>query len=376
MHSELEPTEPEWSVMTELRCTRCVMPSTYPGVSVDSEGVCNHCRHYDKHWQPWVQSAERRLQSEQQLLRIFDRARSQRRPFDALLGISGGKDSSYCLYLCREVYNLNVLTVTRDNGLMSEDGKERVNRLVRVFDVPHLYYQDPLVRELAGVFMRKTGNFCAPCELLSFNIHAVVAREFDIPVVVVGSSSRTDGAPPKDMNPWDPWYFGNVLRGEQYNERLRCSFFSRNYIVREGISRVLGRRRIITLPDYVEWDEERISQLFYDRYGIDFGAEHSDCFATDVADYIYRRKCGGDGPKTVKYSLLVRGGKLTRDEAIRRLGEADTGSPPPGLERFLYATGMTEEEFGEAIERTPDAYVKGLPHLFNLLRKRIRRQAS
>ena len=28
-------------------CTRCVLPSTFPGISFDDEGVCNHCRQYE-----------------------------------------------------------------------------------------------------------------------------------------------------------------------------------------------------------------------------------------------------------------------------------------------------------------------------------------
>lgn len=26
------------------RCTRCILPETYPGISFDDEGVCNYCR--------------------------------------------------------------------------------------------------------------------------------------------------------------------------------------------------------------------------------------------------------------------------------------------------------------------------------------------
>jgi hypothetical protein len=358
------------------RCIRCVMPENYPGITFDAEGVCNFCRYFEARWGVWATSSGEKAKSEAKLRRIFEAAKRKGRRYDALLGISGGKDSSYCLYLCKEVYGLNVLTCTRDNGLMSEEGRERVDKLVATFKVPHLYYRDPLASELVGVFMRKAGNFCAPCELWSFNIHAMLAREYNIPLIILGSSSRTDGAPPKELNPWDPWYFRNVLKGENYGERLRCSFYARNYVIREGLVRLLGRRRIVLLPDYLDWNEEQIAQLFGQKYGIHFGEEHSDCIADAVKDYLYAKKCGGSSPKVVKYSLLVRDGKMNREEALKKLSLIDNTSVPSALDRFLEVTGMTREEFEAASERSPEPYMAGLTRLFNALRKRIRRQAG
>ena len=358
------------------RCVRCVMPENYPEIAFDEEGVCNFCRYFETKWGSWIDSAEEQARSEAHLRRIFEAAKRKGKPYDAVLGISGGKDSSYCLYLCKEVYGLNVLTCTRDNGFMSDEGKQRVHQLVKAFNVPHLYYQDPLAPELAAVFMRKTGNFCAPCELWSFNIHAMLAQEYDIPLIIMGSSSRTDGAPPKHLNPWDPWYFRNVLKGEHYEERLRNSFFARNYVVREALARILGRRRLVLLPDYVEWNEKDIADLFKRRFDIRFGEEHSDCVADELKDYLYSKKCGGSGPKVVKYSLLVRGGKMTRDEALEMLRNMDDSAPPPTLDRFLEIAGMTRKEFDTASERSPEPYLTRLPKLFNAFRQRMRRQAA
>jgi hypothetical protein len=351
------------------------MPENYPGVTFNEEGVCNLCQHFDKHWGAWVESAERKARSEAELRRIFAAAKRKGKPYDALLGISGGKDSSYSLYLCHKVYGLKLLTFTKDGGFLSDEAESRIEQLVKAYGVPHFYYQDPLAPELAAVFMRKTGNFCAPCELATFDMSAVICREYDIPLLIVGSSSRTEAGAPKVLNPWDPWYFANVTRDEPYRERIRCSFYGRNYLIREGIARVLGKRRIVLLPDYLEWDEDEICELFKREFGFDFGEEHSDCWATGVAGYLYRRKLANNNPRVAKYSLFVRTGKMTRAEALEHLGRSDGNLPPPNLDRFLKVTGMTHEEFEAASERSPLPYATGLSKLINHLRKRIRRQA-
>jgi len=358
------------------RCARCAMPDTYPEVTFDDEGVCNFCRFYDAHWAEWMASPELQRESDTALRRIFAKAQRKKKPYDALIGISGGKDSSYMLYLLREVYGLNVLTFTKDGGFLAEDAKRRIDRLVKIFDVPHIYVYDPLAAELSGVFMKRTGNFCAPCELSTFNLSEMMAREYDVPLLVIGSSSRTEAAPPKYLNPWDPWYFHNVLKDLRYHERLRASCYGRNYLILEAIEHVLGRRRLVVLPNYIPWDEDEIRALFEREYGIVFGSEHSDCFASSVAHGLYRHKLGGNDPEVAKIALFVRTGKLTRDEALQKMEALSDAESEADLAHFLDMTGLTRGEFDEARDKTPTPYLTGIPRMFNEVRKRVRRQLA
>lgn len=357
------------------RCVRCIMPETYPGITFNEDGVCSLCQYYERHWNTWMNSAEEQGNSEEQLLRIFEAAKRKRRPYDALIGISGGKDSSYMLYLCSKVYDLNVLTYTVHNGFRTDDVNARVDKLVKTFKVPHIDCYEPLARELAGVCMRKTGHFCSICELLMYNTTQVVAAEYDVPLIIMGSSSRTEAPPPKHLNPWDPWYTNNVLKGENYQERLRCSFFARNYVIRAGLAQLLGKRRLLLLPNYVSWNEHKIHEQFQEEFGFDFGGEHSDCWATEIAGYLYTKKCGGTAPIVSKYSMLIRSGEMSREEAMSELSSLEVGEPPPELARFLEEYNMTREEFDEASERSPKPYIKGPSRFFNFLRRRVRKQA-
>jgi hypothetical protein len=361
--------------MTVKRCSRCVMPENYPGITFDAEGVCNVCRYFDVKWGSFVTSAEERQRSEAKLRKIFETAKRKHKRYDALIGISGGKDSSYCLYLCTQVYGLNVLTFTKASCFLSDDASARIDKLVETFNVPHLYYQDPMSPELAGIFMRKTGNFCTACELSAFNTTAIIAQEYDIPIIIMGNSSRTEAPPPKSLNPWDTSYFHQVMKGEGYRERICNSIYRHNYLISEGLARVSGRRRIVLLPDYVDWDEEKISTLFKREFDYSFGEEHADCWAHDVANYLYQQKCGGTHPAVAKYSMLVRNGRMSREEAMVAINNIETDVPTAELDRLLKVIGMTREEFEAASERSPQPYIKGFSRLFNVLRRIVRRQA-
>ena len=200
--------------------------------------------------------------------------------------------------------------------------------------------------------------------------------EYDIPICVISSSSRTEAGAPKYLNPWDPWYFKEVLKGEPFRERIHSSCFNRNYVLRSGIEQLLGRSRLVILPDYVDWDDDKISDLFRDQLGFDFGEEHSDCYFYKVADYLYGKKYHGNHPKIAKLSLLVRTGKISREQALEEISKPFGKGPVEGLDRFLNFTDMTLEEFETASEKTPEPYLKGVSNLFNTFRKKIRKQAG
>jgi hypothetical protein len=357
-------------------CTRCVMPEGYPGVILDVEGVCNYCRTFDRQWGQWVNSLDAQIKSETKLRGIFEAAKNKKKRYDALLGISGGKDSSYALHLCREMYGLNVLTFTKDGGFLSDEAKERISTLVKYYRVDHIYYHDPLFPDLARIFLLKTGNFCAPCELSTFNISAIMAREYDIPLLILGTSSRTEAGAPKSLNPWDPWYFEKVTKGEDLQERIACSCYGPNYIMREGLSRLLGHRHIVLLPDFVPWDEDEIRRFFGRKFGFSFGGEHSDCWATGIASYLYGQKLNDIDPNVGKCSLLVRTGKITREEAMERLNTPQEDTNLRHIDRFLKTTGLTHDEFEAASQKKPTPYLGTVTRMFNILRKKIRRQAG
>ena len=358
------------------RCVRCIMPETYPEVTFDEQGVCNFCRYFEKQWSKRMANPEWQARSEEQLRSIIEDAKRKNKTYDALVGISGGKDSSYMLYLCCEVFGLKVLSFTKDGGFLAEEAKARIEKLVKAFKVPHLYYHDPLAPGLSRIFMQKTGNFCGPCELSTFNMSAIIAREYDIPLLIIGSSSRTEAGPPKNFNPWDPWYFRNVMKGVRYRERVRCSCYGRNFIILEGIARLLGKRRLVVLPDYLEWDDEKIQELFEHKYGIHFGEEHSDCIASPVGKYLYTKKLGGNDPRVAKLGLFIRSGKMNRESALEKLSAMQDHRPPLALDSFLRIVGMTRQEFDIASEKTPYSYLTSLPRMFNKIRKKVRRQAA
>ena len=95
-----------------VRCTRCLYDETTPSILFDADGVCNYCRIHDHlcAQYPAGQEGERRLREVAERIKRAGR----KKPFDVVVGVSGGCDSSYLLYKAKEL-GLRPLAVHFDN---------------------------------------------------------------------------------------------------------------------------------------------------------------------------------------------------------------------------------------------------------------------
>jgi len=119
------------------RCTNCLLPAAVPGADLDASGVCRLCRgHAAADGTPnRAERAEREADLERALADC--RGRSH---YDALLCLSGGKDSLDLLYRLKVDYGLNVLAFTTDANI-PDVAWTSIRRTVTKLQVDHLIYR-------------------------------------------------------------------------------------------------------------------------------------------------------------------------------------------------------------------------------------------
>ncbi len=114
-------------------CVRCVLPETFPGVTFDADGVCNHCREFKGLEDLAARKAEFFARFE-----ALVATRRGRGTYDAVMSYSGGKDSTYTLAILRETYDLNVLAVTLDNGFLPDETMTNIRRMAERLGFDHI----------------------------------------------------------------------------------------------------------------------------------------------------------------------------------------------------------------------------------------------
>ena len=349
--------------MTEI-CAHCVLPDSYPRITFDKEGVCSVCRRYEKRWEGWKSLLPERHKV---LRKICKQAHSKHREFDALIPLSGGKDSMYVLYTAKQELGLNCIASTLNHGYLSTHARNNINRACRKLGVEHIYYDvDPnLINRLFALFMRKTGYFCSVCHRAIEMTNYRVADMYKVPIILSGTSLRTELPLSAEMFQYGSIpYIRGVLRGEPIAPECKRLFYGRS--VRRNIGLLLfllsGRRSLVSsaslnLADYMEWNYETILQVIHDELGWRSAAdrfEHMDCAIVPVAEYLHNRRFPGLSQRRLTLARHVMAGQTSRDEALRILNEeAEEQCPESLLRMFLRNLDMSREEFDHFIDMGP-----------------------
>lgn len=326
------------------RCTRCILPSSYPRISFDAEGVCSYCRAYESRWKDWEAGG-----GESELLKIVQSAKKRNPWHSALVGITGGMDSTYTLHLLVKRYGLNVLTFTYDNGFLADGARENIDKIVKKLNVEHRFVsieRDVRQRMYRALFKRRCADFCQICMLgvLAGSNH--LALKENIPMVVWGVSPRTDPVTPLEL------FLGNDYRYlldvvEPEVKRSEFPLFKNTDILRMLHIMFVKRIRLVFLPQYLTWNEKEISELIRKEYGwTDYGqgVHHFDCGANAAVNYFMMQRFGFS--KVVeKLSQLVRSGQMAREEALEKYhGQEQTLEPVDSVNEVCRRLGVVREE--------------------------------
>ncbi len=110
-------------------CTNCVMDTSDTSIVFDENGVCDQCRTYEKEILPNWDTSEQGLASLKKLAKEIQKQGSGK-DFDCILGMSGGIDSSYLVYVAKEILGLRPLVFHVDGGWNSQIAVNNIEKIV------------------------------------------------------------------------------------------------------------------------------------------------------------------------------------------------------------------------------------------------------
>ena len=113
------------------RCTRCIMDNVSDAtIRFDAQGHCNYCKKAVEEINTTTyfpnEEGEKKLKA---LLKAVKKE-GQGKPYDAIMGISGGLDSAYLAYLGYK-WGLRILLVHIDDGFDTEISKQNLEKLAK-----------------------------------------------------------------------------------------------------------------------------------------------------------------------------------------------------------------------------------------------------
>ena len=354
------------------RCSRCILPNTLHGIKFDADGVCNYCRQFEKDFANWNQIAERK-QSEFETL--LEHARKLKRHYDCLVPLSGGKDSTFALYLACKIYNLKCLAVTYDNGFLTQPAKTNIANALAATTADHIFYymNKKTTVDMFRTFLIKTGEFCNSCMRgINYSIE-MAAKTWKIPLVIKGSGRRVQYVSQiEELSGLNtPSFVKNVTRNEKVERQVHQLSSDRLHLemqkIAGGICDVIGIPRFrlmrfstqyVGMYDYIYKPYPEIVKILEDEMGwrsAHDSVEHLDCDLHGIPFYIQTLVIPGITSETLRNSALIRQGIMTREEALCIEKEKLAQPPEPAeLKIFLQETGLAKQQF-DTLVRQGDA---------------------
>lgn len=295
-------------------CSRCVMNTTDPEITFDSEGVCNHCHNY-------MERAKKELHSTplNHIDRIKENGRGKRA--DCVIGLSGGLDSSYVAYILSQ-YGVRPLAISVDNEWDYPIAVENVKKIVHAFNIDWEHHPvDPAQYRDFQIAFLQSGviNVEAPTDHAIMSILYKRASQEGLKYIVHGGNIVTECIMPKswgyDAKDWKQIKaihkrFGNLpSRGFPHMTLLHWAY----YTFIEGI-------RWFPILNYVDYKPERAKIILANCAGWrDYGSKHRESeWTAFFQEYILPRKFGIDKRKA-HLSTLINSGFITRDRALEIL---------------------------------------------------------
>lgn len=370
------------------RCTRCILPESLPSVERDINGVCNYCRTYDRLFSNWEHVKSQRKKEFEHLLQ---RVKRLNRPYDCLIPLSGGKDSTYTLYLCNKIYGLKCLCVTFDNGFLSEYARMNIKNALKATGADHIFYSinRNILLKLYKLFLIKCGQFCPVC-MRGIELSTEMAvKAFRIPLVVYGTGGRFTylGFIPELFQDGDVHFMKKVVTGETLEKDVGPILLNFTSNIQKIIRITCELLRLpnpmltnrIALYDYIDTNYDEIYNTIKQEMGwkkpVD-QFEHMDCILHEIPFYIHTLKFPELTTDTLYYSGLIRLGRMTREEAMNLISNKSIKTlVPTVLDSFLREIGMSKDEFEASVRdwRKVEKFRKKENVIVSIYRRRIAR---
>ncbi|MCA3237631.1 MAG: N-acetyl sugar amidotransferase [Curvibacter sp.] len=335
-------------------CTRCIYDDSVPNISFDGEGVCSYCRQIDalEAEYPTGREGETRLQK----LVYEMKAAGRGKKYDAVIGVSGGCDSSYLVHQMKEVYGLRLLAAHFDNTWNSTIATENIHNVLDKLgvDLFTIVVDNKEYDDIYRSFFRAgVKDIDCPTDIGLATTLYRASEKFGIKYMIEGHSFRTEGVAPLGWVYMDGKYIDSVHR--QFGS-LPMKTFPNLWLHLQLKWMLFGGIKKIRPLYYMDYDKEAAKKLLTDKYGWQwYGGHHlENRYTAFVHSYFFPRRWNIDF-RIAGYSAYCRNGWMTREEALRLMDE------PPHIETGLVdfvkkRLGFSEEEFERLMTMPPKTY--------------------
>lgn len=328
-------------IATLKRCTKCLLPETFPGIFFNEEGVCSVCLEYQRKIPKGEGSLRNLLRSQ----------KSENSRYDCIVPLSGGRDSCYMLHYIVKELGLKPIAYTYDWGMVTDLARRNIQRMCSELGVEHILISADIIKKRKNIqlnvkaWLRHPELATVPLFMAGdkqfFYYAQMLKKQMKVDTIIFGMNSLEETqfkvrfASIRETGNGGIHY--DLSAKNKYNLlMLYAKEFIKNpaYINRSLIDSFMGFCSYYLLPkdyvqffDYIQWKQEIIEDVILRQYDWEKakGTDETWRIGDGTApfyNYIYYKMAGFTEFDTFK-SNQIREGMVDREHALLTLEKSN-----------------------------------------------------
>lgn len=311
-------------------CAVCVLPSTFPGISFDENGVCNFCAQ-------WRETGDTPDDKDAYLHKFTALMKDVPTDsgYDCTLAYSGGKDSTYTLYVLASLFKLKVLALTFDNGFISDQAFRNIRTVAERLGADSMIIKPDfgLLRKIfssareqelyAPKTLERASTICTSCIGMAKFMFLRIALEKNIPVMAWGWTPGQAPLRSSIMKLSPSLYRQNQEAILKPLERIAGPAIRRYFLTDDMFTPARPFPWNVSPLAFMDYDEEAILRTINDLGWVApeaLDANSTNCLLNSYANRIHCDRYGFH-PYAFEIAGMVRRGVMTRAEGLKKMEE-------------------------------------------------------
>jgi N-acetyl sugar amidotransferase len=344
-------------------CSNCVMDTSDSQIVFDENGVCDHCNSFKKDVLPnWHPDEQGKAIFRGMVEKI--KREGEGKPFDSIIGMSGGLDSSYLLHLAVSEFGLRPLVFHVDGGWNTDIAVNNIQMLVDKLGLD-LYTEVINWEEMRdfqlAFFKAGVPHLDIPQDHAFIATLYHFANKHKIKYILNGGNYATECV----RNPLEWLYYGTDMAQLRDIQRRYCTRPLRTYpfssiLFHKIYLRYIKGVQVVKPLNWLPYTKEHAIKLLSEKYGWrPYPQKHFESRFTRFFEGYWLPTRFGYDTRRVQYSSLILTGQMTRGDALEKLKQP------------AYNTETIEEDF-EYIATKLGISVDELRHYHSMPKKTFR----
>ena len=337
-------------------CMRCIYDERMPSISFDQNGICNYCYQIDYLKEQYGTGTEKGHKLFESILKEIKKV-GRGKVYDCIVGVSGGTDSSYLLYMAKEVWGLRPLAVHYDNTWNSAIATMNIQKVLAGLDIDlytHVVDNKEADDIFRSFFLSGVAEIDSSTDLGYAYLLRQVAAKYSVKFILEGHSFTTEGITPLGCNYFDGRYIQSI---HNHFGRLPLKTYPLMTFSRFLKSAVIDRVKFIRPLWYLDYSKEEAQNFLRLSFSWEYyGGHHLENRMTAFTHGIYLPKKFLVDLRNNALGARVRNGSLSRADAWAEY------SSVPKVEGdldvyFRKRLNISEELYNQVMQSPPKSWM-------------------